>query len=146
MSKPLVVIADRDETYIATYEEKLNTIEISKQLNVSKQYVSKVLSKDSRYKTEKDRRKANNAIRQKERNIKYIKEKRFEKEQLNAMLEIKHNQACYELSGRKTINNRAFRNWNSSIYEYYDKSKEYKLINEFKNKTSYAIPKKINWH
>lgn len=50
-----------------------------------------------------------------------------------------------ELSGRKTINNYAFRNWNSSIYGFHEKTKEYRVQKELMDKISYAVPKKIKW-
>lgn len=51
----------------------------------------------------------------------------------------------YGIIRKRTINNRAFRNWNSSIYEYYNKTKEYRIKKEFEHKTTYAVPKKIKW-
>lgn len=58
---------------------------------------------------------------------------------------MQHIQASMELSGRKTINNRAYRNWNSSIYEYHNKTKDYRVKKDYENKVSYAVPKKIKW-
>lgn len=134
---------------ISYYEERLNTITISKNLNVSKQYVSKIIKTDYRYSAEKNKRKVESAIRQKERNIKCIiknrKIKRDEKERLDAFVEMQHIQSSGELSGKRTINNRAFKKWNSSIYEFHNRTKEFRLKEEFKNKTSYAVPKKIKW-
>ena len=49
---------------------------------------------------------------------------------------MQHIQASCELSGRKTINNRAYKKWNSSIYEYHDKTKEYRIKKDLKNKVS----------
>ena len=60
-------------------------------------------------------------------------------------MEMQHFQATCELSGRRTINNRAFRNWNSSIYQFHNRSKEYRLKQDFKDRVSYAAPKKIKW-
>lgn len=134
---------------ISYYEEGLNTITISKNLNVSKQYVSKIIRTDSRYSDEKNKRKEESAIRQRQRNINCIKKNRDIKkainERLNGSLEKDHRQAAGELSGRRTINNRAFKKWNSSIYDYHSRTNEFRLKNEFKEKTSYAVPKKIKW-
>ena len=131
------------------YEEKLNTISISKKLNVSKQYVSKILKTDIRYEDEKNRRKEVNKIEQQNRKVKYNRNRRNKKkgnnEQIDAMLDILHRQASAELSGKRTINNRAFRNWNSSIYQFHNRTKEYRIKEEFKDKVSYAVPKKIKW-
>ena len=54
-----------------------------------------------------------------------------------------HIQASRELSGGKNISNRAFRNWNSSIYKYNDKTKSYYLKKGIV--TGFDVPKKINW-
>ncbi len=62
---------------------------------------------------------------------------------LDGIMEMQHIQASIELSGRKTINNCAYRNWNSSIYEFHNKTKEYRIKENMKNKVSYAVPKKI---
>lgn len=139
----------KEKIKIYYYEKKLNTIEISKKLKVTKQYVSKIIRMDNRYDNEKSKRKQESAIRQKKRNIKCITKKRkmnqLKKAQTDAILEKQHIQASIELSGRKTINNRAFKKWNSSIYEYHNKTREYRIKEEMKGKVSYTVPKKIKW-
>lgn len=139
----------KEKIIISYYEEKLNTITISKNLNVSKQYVSKIIKTDIRYIDEKNRRKAESAIRQRQRNIQCITKNRNIRKAMNDRLDgiiaKQHLQASSELSGRKTINNRAFKKWNSSIYEFHDRTKEFRLKEEIKDKASYAIPKKIKW-
>lgn len=61
-----------------------------------------------------------------------------------AILKNQHIQASMELSGgKKTISNRAFRNWNSSIYKYDNKTKSYKVKSNVV--TTYDVPKKIKW-
>lgn len=142
-------MTNKEKIIISYYEERLNTIAISKNLKVSEQYVSKVIRTDNRYNDEKNRRKQESAIRQKQRNINCIKKnrqiKRSNNEMLDGFMEIQHRQAAGELSGRKTINNRALKKWNSSIYEYHNRAKEFRIKREFKNRTSYALPKKIKW-
>lgn len=138
---------NKEQIIFLYFESKLNIIEISKKLNVSKQYVSKIVRKDKRHFDETLRRKKENKIKQVERNKQYIKNKRKKdyENRLNASLELQHLQAISELSGRKTISNRSFRDWNSSIYKFNYKTKEYQIKKEFISKTSYAIPKKIKW-
>ena len=52
--------------------------------------------------------------------------------------------ASKELSGgKKYISNRAFRNWNTSIYRYDRKTKSYKLKNNIN--VSKDIPRRIKW-
>lgn len=129
------------------FEKKLTTIEIAGKLKVTKQYVSKIVRQDSRYDKERENRKINNKEKQKQRVTNYIYKQRKQRRQdsINGAMELLHFQASCEMSKRKFINNRAFRNWNSSIYGYYEKTKEYRIKKEFEDKVSYAVPKKIKW-
>lgn len=142
-------MTNKEKIILFYYEEKLNIIAISDKLKISKQYVSKIIKTDIRYENEKIRRKEESKLKQKSRNIENIKKTRNKNriinDRINAILEVQHRQAAGELSGRKTINNRAFRNWNSSIYEFHSKTKEYRIKENLKNKISYAVPKKIKW-
>ena len=103
-----------------------------------------MLLNDDRYKEEKEKRKMLSKKKHKQKTIDYIKKKRASNidigyEQLKQM----HLQASQELSGRKTMSNRAFRDWNSSIYKYNDKTKSYHLKKGIV--TGADVPKKINW-
>ncbi len=144
-------MSKKSQIIILYYEEKYNIIEIASKLNISKQYVSKIVRSDYRHSGEKQERKIQNRknrkLKQKPYKKAYKKRKQLERKNDNSYEQLmwQHNQATSELSGRKTINNRAFRNWNSSIYSYYAKTKEYRIKSEFKEKVSYAVPKKIKW-
>ena len=138
-------MSKRDEIITLYFEEKMNTIEISKKVNVVKSYVSKVLKQDARYDEEKKQRKDKNKIKRKNFNKENMRKVRRNNSLNNEILKVQHYQASCELSGRKTINNRAFRNWNSSIYRYHERTKEYRIKEEIKDKISYAVPKKIKW-
>lgn len=140
-------MSNKENIIVLFFEEKLSIIEIADKLNITKQYVSKIVRKDIRYIEERENRKLKNKEKQKKRVKNYIyKKRRNEKqERLNAIVEMQHIQASCELSGRNTINKRAYRNWNSSIYIYNNSTKEYQIKEEYKNKISYAIPKKIKW-
>lgn len=143
-------MTSKEKIIVLYYEKKLNTIEISDKIHVSKQYVSKIIKTDNRYIEEKQRRKALSIQKQKERNIACINKTRARKSddserEFAAMKLLQIQDAC-EMSGRKTINNRAFRNWNSSIYQYHNRTKEYRIRKDFENKVSYAVPKKIKWN
>lgn len=129
------------------YDEKMSNKTISIKLKVSTSYITKIIKADQRYITEKNRRKKETSIRKRQQNIECIKRKRkiARDERLDGYMELKHIQASRELSGRRTINNRAFKKWNSSIYDYHYRTNEFRLKNEFKEKTSYAVPKKIKW-
>lgn len=126
------------------FDEKYKQKDIASILNLSRQYISKVLLQDSRYKEEKEKRKELSKQKHTQKTVNYMKNKRKSNvdigyEQLKQM----HIQASQELSGRKTMSNRAFRDWNSSIYKYNDKTKSYHLKKGIV--TGNDVPKKINW-
>lgn len=137
----------KEKIIILFFENKLTTVEIASKLKVTKQYVSKIVRNDPRYTKEREYRKLKSKQKQRKRVKDYIYKKRQKEKQerLNAIVEMQHIQASCELSGRKTINNRAYRNWNSSIYEYHNKTKEYRVKKDYQDKVSYAVPKKIRW-
>ena len=141
-------MGNKDKILSYYFSDTLSMVEIATKLGISKQYVSKIIRKDNRYTKEKADRQALSKEKQRERVKQYIYNRREKEknERLTGMIEQQHIQASRELSGRKTINNRAYRNWNSSIYEFNNNTKEYKIKNEYKNKVSYAIPKKIKWN
>ena len=61
-----------------------------------------------------------------------------------AILKQAHEQASRELSGgKKPISNRAFRDWNPSIYKYNSKSQSYVLKKGIV--VGSDVPKRINW-
>ena len=119
------------------YEEKLNIIAISDKLNVSKQYVSKIIQNDLRYFEEKQRRIKVNKVERNKKKVIWNKNKRkkIREARLDGSMERQHNQASCELSGK----------WNSSIYKFHSKTKEFRIVDDIKNKVSYAVPKKIKW-
>lgn len=137
----------KEKIILLYYDEKLNNKEISAKLKVSTPYITKIIKTDQRYNCEKVQRKKESSIRKKKKNMECIKRKREKEknERLDGDMELKHIQASMELSEKRTINNRDFKKWNSSIYDYHGKTNEFRLKNEFINKTSYAVPKKIKW-
>ena len=138
-------MSKKDEIINLYFDDKMKAIEISKKLNVVKSYITKVLKRDSRYDIEKQRRKEENKVKRKNFNKENMRKVRKRNSIANEILKIQHIQASYELSGRKTINNRAFRNWNSSIYRFHSRTREYRVKEEMLDKVSYAVPKKIKW-
>lgn len=126
------------------FNEKLRTVDIAEELEISKSAVSQVLNKDVRYKKEKESRKQKNKEKNNEYTKKYMKTKRKSGtiDMEYEYMKLQHNQAITELSnGRNNINNRAFRKWNSSAYKF-NKNKN---CFEFDKKLirSYAVPKYI---
>ena len=126
--------------------EKLRLVDIAETLGISKSAVSQVLSKDKRYIKEKENRKLENRNKNIEFTKKYMKSKRKKKGTQNDydVLRQMHEQASRELSGgRKPISNRAFRDWNTSIYKYNERSKSYILKRGIN--VGADVPKKIKW-
>ena len=139
-------MSKKDEIITLYFDEKLTAIEISKKINVVKSYITKILKQDARYNAEKQRRKEENKVKRRTFNKENMRKVRKRNSIANEILKIQHIQASYELSGRKTINNRAFRNWNSSIYRFHSRTNEYRVKEEMLDKVSYAVPKKIKWN
>lgn len=142
-------MTSKEKIIFMYYEKKLNIIEIAEKLKVSKQYVSKVIREDPKYLKEKMNRKLMTTKKHREKNKECIKKKRQlnknRNERLDASLKALHRQASAELSNIKATNNRAFKKWNSSIYNYNNKTNEFRVKENFKDKVSYAVPKKIKW-
>lgn len=125
------------------YIEKYKIVDIAKKVNVSKQYVSKIIKTDSRYLEEKEKRKEENKTKQNQYRKDFMKKKRKFHRDEGIMLKTMHEQASRELSSGRTISNIAYRNWNSSIYKYNEKRKSYELKKGIT--VSSDVPKTINW-
>ncbi len=125
------------------FEDKLKQIEISNKLNISKYKVSSVLNKNENYLKEKEYRKEINRQKHIEDTKKYIISKRNELDMEYLYLKQLHLQATSELSERRTISNKAFRDWNSSAYKYNSKKQCYDL--DKKINAGYDVPKRIYW-
>ena len=126
------------------FVKKLRVIDIAKQLEISKSAVTQVLQKDNRYLKEKELRKQQNRRKNIEYTKKYMANLRKSNEMEYARLKQAHIQATMELSGgNKPINNRAFRNWNSSVYRYDEKRKSYILKRGII--AGADVPKQIKW-
>lgn len=126
--------------------DRLTATSIAKELNVSNAYITKIIKQDTRYYEEKEKRKEENKEKHNEKTKKYINLKRkqtsFDVEY--ALLRQAHEQASRELSGgSKQISNRAFRDWNTSIYKYNEKSKSYVLRKGII--VGADVPKRISW-
>lgn len=128
------------------FENKLRVVDIAKHLGISKSAVTQVLQKDTRYLEEKEIRKKENKSKNREFTKQYMTSKRKQKSSDTdyAILKKAHEQASRELSGgRKPISNRAFRDWNPSIYDFNSKSQSYVLKRGIV--VGSDVPKRINW-
>lgn len=124
------------------YEDHLKQNEISKLIDVSTQYVSKVIKRDSRYLSEKDKRKTDNKAKRKEYLKQYFKTYRKENDNSNIDLISTHNKDVKKLSANNNIiSNYAFAKWNISAY--HTNSKGNLVIDKKLNITS-DVPKIIN--
>ena len=136
---------NRDLILKLYFTDKLRVVDISKQLEISKSAVTQVLQQDEKYIYEKEVRKKQNKIKHNREIQKRVENKRKEKSSSDfQILKIMHEQASLELSGgKKTISNRAYRDWNPSIYKYNEKCKCYMLKSAIK--VGADVPIKINW-
>lgn len=123
------------------FNKKYTQTEIAKQLDITKPYISKILTQDNRYKQEKEKRIALNRKKNKEYTKKYIKTKRRDSTLDYLIMKREHEQASIEMSDRKKLTNMAYRNWNTSAYKYNETKKRF----EFKKGLgrSYDVPKTI---
>lgn len=136
---------NRDLILKLYFTDKLRVVDISKQLEISKSAVTQVLQQDEKYIYEKEVRKKQNKIKHNREIQKRVENKRKEKSSSDfQILKIMHEQASLELSGgKKTMSNRAYRDWNPSIYKYNEKCKCYMLKSGIK--VGADVPKKIKW-
>ena len=126
------------------FEDNMKQIEIVRELKIPKYKVSRILTKDARYQEEKEKRRKEAQKHHIEKTKLYIANSRKNKELEYARLKQAHIQATMELSGgNKPINNRAFRNWNSSVYKYDEKRKSYILKRGII--VGADVPKQIKW-
>lgn len=125
--------------------DKLRVVDISKQLGISKSAVTQVLQKDEKYINEKELRKKQNKVKHNKEIQKWVENKRKEKGTLDfQILKIMHEQASIELSGgKRPMSNRAFRDWNTSIYKFSKKSSSYVLKKGIN--VGADVPKRISW-
>lgn len=137
---------DKEEVLNLYFIKKYKQIEIVKLLNVSSSTVNRIIMSDERYSEEKVRRQNANRLKNRKETINYINKVRRSKsnDKVYENLKKQHMEASRELSGgRKPISNRAFRDWNPSIYKYNKNRKCYMLKKEII--VGADVPKRINW-
>lgn len=111
------------------FEEKKNLTEISKILNVTVGYISKILKQNKNYMIEKERRKEENHIKRRNIQKDMIYSKRKQKGIDLGYIELQnaHEQAAKELSKSSRIGKEALRKWCSSAYKYNPLKKRYEF-------------------
>lgn len=135
----------KEEIIYLYFTEKMLQKDIAKKLNISKSSICRIIKNDERYLEEKNNRKQLNKIKHNKDIQRRVESKRRQKSTIDIQILNKmHDQASLELSGgRKPINNRAYRDWNTSAYKYNDKNKSYELRKEIN--AGADIPKRIKW-
>ena len=137
-------VDNKEEILDLFFNEHLKQVDIAKILNVSKQYVSKLVKADSRYSEAKQNKLKENAIKRKEYLQDYYKTYKRPKQEDNSYEQLKAQQLqdSLELSYFSgNINDYAFAKYNSSIY-HTDKNGNLKLNKGIK--VGNDVPKTIN--
>ena len=137
---------DRKEKILDLFfNEHLKQINIAQILDVSKQYVSKILKADSRYAEAKQNKLKENAIKRKEYLTEYFKTYQRPKDEDNSYEQMKaqQNQDSLELSYYNSgyINDYAFAKWNLSAYH---RNKKGNLILNKDLKVGFDVPRTVN--
>lgn len=126
------------------FNEHLKQVDIAKILNISKQYVSKLVKADSRYAEVKQNKLKENAIKRKEYLKDYHRTYKRPKQEDNSYEQLKAQQLqdSLELSySSGNINDYAFAKWNISAY--HRNSKGNLVLNKGLN-VGFDVPKSIN--
>ena len=122
---------ERERIIYLFFIEKRIQKDIANILNISKYKVSRTVTKDARYKNEKEMRKKANQQKHVEKTKKYISSERKSKQMNsgtdNMIIKNKHIQASIELSKTKRLTNEAYREWNKSAYLYNKDKKRYEF-------------------
>lgn len=137
---------DRKEKILDLFfNEHLKQIDIAQILDVSKQYVSKILKADSRYAEAKQNKLKENAIKRKEYLTEYFKNYQRPKNEDNSYEQMKaqQNQDSLELSyyNSSYINDYAFAKWNLSAYH---RNKKGNLVLNRDLKVGFDVPRTVN--
>lgn len=123
----------------------LSQKEISEKLNVTKGYISQIVTKDKRYPQFK-KEKLIKAHKKHNKQIQNITKEKRKQIQFNSsvddlILKTMHNQASAELSKGKHLTNENYRKWNYSAYKYNPSKKRYEFDEQLGR--SYDVPKYI---
>ena len=135
----------KDKILDLFFNEHLEQVDIAEELNVSKQYISKIVRADSRYEKAKQNKLQKNAIKRKDYLKKYFKTYKRPKQEDNSYEQLKaqQNQDSLELSyyNNGYINDYAFAKWNLSAYH---RNKKGNLVLNKGLKVDFDVPRTIN--
>ena len=121
----------KDKILNLFFDEHLSQIEIAKELKITKGYVSRIVTKDNRYKDFKQRKleeSHNTHNKQIQKKVKEAREKiKFEHKVDDLTLKSIHNKATMELSKRPHLSDESYRRWNYSAYHYNPSKKRFEF-------------------
>lgn len=126
------------------YNQHLKQCNIVETLGVTKQYISKIVKADCRYREEKENRTNINSEKRKTYLKEYAKTYKRKKENDNSYEQLLslQKQDAIELSyGNGEISDYAYAKWNSSIYHF---NKKGNLVIDKNIKVGYDVPHSIN--
>ena len=137
---------DKKEKILDLYYNKhLKQIQIANEMDLSQQYISKIVKKDERYDKEKNYRKSANCEKRKVAQAEYQKRyiRKREKDIIYEKMIAQQKQDAMELSyNTHNLSIYALRKANSSIYRYDKKNNQYVKIKGIK--TSIDLPRRIS--
>lgn len=111
------------------FTQKNNLTEISKKLNKSVSYISRILRNNKNYTSEKELRKKENLKKRRKKQKQIIYKNRKEKPMDLSYQQLMkaHEEASKELSKGKSMNNETIRKWCSSAYKYNSNKRRYEF-------------------
>lgn len=112
------------------FEKRMTLTNISKELNLSVSYISRILKENDKYFDENERRKKETKEKWKKRRKCIMRETRKEnvvnKQIENQVVKIMHDQAAKEMSKTKVLGNNSLLQW-CSVYKYNPRKKCYEF-------------------
>ena len=135
----------KEEILNLFFNENLSQSEIAKELNVTKGYVSQIVTKDTRYIEYKEEKLRKSKQRHNKQIQELTKEKRKKLQFADAVSDLilkkMHDQASIEMSQAKHLSNESFRKWNYSAYKYCPSKHRYEFDEQLVR--PYDVPKYI---
>lgn len=135
----------KEEILNLFFNDGFSQKQIANKLDISKGYISQIVTKDKRYPQFK-KEKLITSKKKHNKQIQSITKEKRKQIQFNYLvddlvLRTMHNQASAELSKGKHLTNESYRRWNYSAYKYNPSKKRYEFNEELGR--SYDIPKYI---
>lgn len=132
----------KDKIIELFFEEHSRPTDIAKKLKVGKSYVTKVIQKDERYNSEKEKRRTLSLEKHKTCKRNYIRKKREEQKQAYQTMLLQIERDNKYLSTKKKMNDIAFTKWNRGMFDYDKNSSD--LVLRKGIVTGYNVPKRVS--